>query len=168
MMIYVIIQICLYCTVVNLLLRRHSKMVLNNGWGYLITYFVMFPVGFQISKLLEHWLTYINEQASGFDIFFFWLLVSGVLAALFLCIMLFLHGHLIAKYPSCKWLSIVICVFHLSLGLFISVVVQTKIMFALFGYMFITRYMVLLVMLLTFIFIDFLFKKEAFKNEKNT
>ena len=43
MMIYVIIHICLYCTVVNLLLRRHSKMVLNNGWGYLITYFVMFP-----------------------------------------------------------------------------------------------------------------------------
>ena len=49
-------------------------MVLNNGWSYLITYFVMFPVGFQVSKLLESWLTYINEQASGFDIFFFWIL----------------------------------------------------------------------------------------------
>ena len=31
-------------------------MCKNNGWIYLIVYFIMFPLGFQGAKLLDRWL----------------------------------------------------------------------------------------------------------------
>lgn len=40
-------------------------MCKNNGWIYLIVYFIMFPLGFQGAKLLDRWLNDINEQISG-------------------------------------------------------------------------------------------------------
>lgn len=129
-------------------------MLRNKGWIYLIVYFVMFPLGFQGAKLLDRWLNDINEQISGMHIFYLWLLTSGVLAALFLLIMLLLHRRMIVQYPACPWLSAVICVFHLVLGVLISIFAPAQILFVLFGYMFSTRYVILLVMLLTFLIAD--------------
>ena len=129
-------------------------MCKHKGWIYLIVYFIMFPIGFQGAKLLDRWLNDINEQISGMHIFYLWLLVSGVLAALFLLVMLFLHRRLIAAYPACPWLSSVICAFHLVLGVLISIFAPAQILFTVFGYMFSTRYVILLVMLLTFLVAD--------------
>ena len=56
-------------------------MCKNNGWIYLIVYFIMFPLGFQGAKLLDRWLNDINEQISGMHIFYLWLLVVGILGA---------------------------------------------------------------------------------------
>ena len=70
-------------------------MCKNNGWIYLIVYFIMFPLGFQGAKLLDRWLNDINEQISGMHIFYLWLLVVGILAALFLLAMLLLHRRLV-------------------------------------------------------------------------
>lgn len=67
-------------------------MLRNKGWIYLIVYFIMFPLGFQGAKLLDRWLNDINEQMSEMHIFYLWLLASGVLAALFLLVMLFSIG----------------------------------------------------------------------------
>ena len=103
-------------------------MCKNNGWIYLIVYFVMFPLGFQGAKLLDRWLNDINEQISGMHIFYLWLLVVGILAALFLLAMI--------------------------LGILISIFAPAQILFVLFGYMFSTRYVILLVMLLTFLVVD--------------
>ena len=69
-------------------------MCKNNGWIYLIVYFIMFPLGFQGAKLLDRWLNDINEQISGMHTFYLWLLVVGILAALFLLVMLLLHRRL--------------------------------------------------------------------------
>ena len=129
-------------------------MLRNNGWIYLIVYFVMFPLGFQVSKLLDRWLNDINEQMSGMHVFYLWLLVSGVLAALFLLVMLFFHRQLLVKYPACPWLSSAVCAFHMILGILISIFAPAQILFVLFGYMFSTRYVILLVMLLTFLAAD--------------
>lgn len=129
-------------------------MLRNKGWVYLIVYFVMFPLGFQGAKLLDRWLNDINEQISGMHIFYLWLLVSGVLAALFLLVMLFLHRRLVVKYPACPWLSSAVCAFHLILGALIGMVVPAQVLIALFCYMFSTRYVILLVMLLTFLVAD--------------
>lgn len=129
-------------------------MLRNNGWIYLIVYFVMFPLGFQVSKLLDRWLNDINEQMSGMYIFYLWLLVSGVLAALFLLIILLLHRQLLVKYSACPWLSSAVCAFHMILGILISIFAPAQILFVLFGYMFSTRYVILLVMLLTFLAAD--------------
>ena len=129
-------------------------MCKNNGWIYLIVYFIMFPLGFQGAKLLDRWINHINEQISGMHIFYLWLLVSGVLAALFLLVMLFLHRRLIAAYPACPWLSSAVCAFHLVLGVLISIFAPAQILFTVFGYMFSTRYVILLVMLLTFLVAD--------------
>ena len=126
-------------------------MCKNNSWIYLIVYFVMFPLGFQVSKLLDRWLNDINEQISGMHIFYLWLLVVGILAALFLLAMLLLHRRLVVKYPACPWLSSAICAFHMILGVLISMFAPAQILFLLFGYMFSTRYVILLVMLLTFL-----------------
>lgn len=129
-------------------------MLRNNGWIYLIVYFVMFPLGFQVSKLLDRWLNDINEQMSGMHVFYLWLLVSGVLAALFLLIILLLHRQLLVKYSACPWLSSAVCAFHMILGILISIFAPAQILFVLFGYMFSTRYVILLVMLLTFLAAD--------------
>lgn len=129
-------------------------MFKNNGWIYFIVYFIMFPLGFQGAKLLDRWLNNINEQISGMHIFYLWLLTSGVLAALFLLIMLFLHRRLVVKYPACLWLSSAVCAFHMILGVLISIFAPAQILFVLFGYMFSTRYVILLVMLLTFLVAD--------------
>lgn len=67
-------------------------MCKNNGWIYLIVYFIMFPLGFQGAKLLDRWLNDINEQISGMHIFYLWILVVGILAALFLLAMLLLSS----------------------------------------------------------------------------
>ena len=80
-------------------------MCKNNGWIYLIVYFIMFPLGFQGAKLLDRWLNDINEQISGMHIFYLWILVVGILAALFLLAMLLLHRRLVMIYPACPWLS---------------------------------------------------------------
>lgn len=129
-------------------------MFKNKGWIYLIVYFIMFPLGFQVSKLLDQWLNDINEQISGMNIFYLWLLVSGILAALFLLVMLFLHRRLVVTYPACPWLSSVVCVFHLILGALIGMAVPAQVLIMLFCYMFSTRYVILLVMLLTFFVVD--------------
>ncbi len=129
-------------------------MCKHKGWIYLIVYFIMFPLGFQGAKFLDRWINHINEQISGMHIFYLWLLVSGVLAALFLLVMLFLHRRLIAAYPACPWLSSAVCVFHLVLGVLISIFAPAQILFTVFGYMFSTRYVILLVMLLTFLVAD--------------
>ena len=126
-------------------------MCKHKGWIYLIVYFIMFPLGFQGAKLLDRWLNDINEQISGMHIFYLWLLVVGILAALFLLVMLLLHRRLVVKYPACPWLATVICTFHMSLGVLISILAPAQILFLLFGYMFSTRYVILLVMLLTFL-----------------
>lgn len=129
-------------------------MCKNNGWIYLIVYFIMFPLGFQGAKLLDRWLNDINEQISGMHIFYLWLLVVGILAALFLLAMLLLHRRLVVKYPACPWLSSVVCVFHLVLGALIGMAVPAQVLVGLFCYMFSTRYVILLVMLLTFLVAD--------------
>ena len=129
-------------------------MCKNNSWIYLIVYFIMFPLGFQGAKLLDRWLNDINEQISGMHIFYLWLLASGVLAALFLLVMLLLHRRLIVIYPAYPWLSSAICAFHMILGVLISMFTPAQILFLLFGYMFSTRYVILLVMLLTFLVAD--------------
>ena len=129
-------------------------MLRNKGWIYLIVYFVMFPLGLQGAKLLDRWLNDINEQMSEMHIFYLWLLASGVLAALFLLVMLFFHRQLLVKYPACPWLSSVVCAFHMILGILISIFAPAQILFVLFGYMFSTRYVILLVMLLTFLAAD--------------
>ncbi len=129
-------------------------MFKNNGWIYLIVYFIMFPLGFQVSKILDQWLNDINEQISGMHIFYLWLLVSGVLAALFLLVMLLLHRRLVVKYPACPWLSSAVCAFHLVLGVLIGMAVPAQALIMLFCYMFSTRYVILLVMLLTFLVAD--------------
>ena len=129
-------------------------MLRNKGWIYLIVYFVMFPLGLQGAKLLDRWLNDINEQMSEMHFFYFWLLASGVLAALFLLVMLFFHRQLLVKYPACPWLSSAVCAFHMILGILISIFAPAQILFVLFGYMFSTRYVILLVMLLTFLAAD--------------
>lgn len=129
-------------------------MCKHNGWIYLIVYFIMFPLGFQGAKLLDRWLNDINEQISGMHIFYLWLLVVGILAALFLLVMLLLHRRLVVKYPVCPWLSSAICAFHMILGVLISMFAPAQKLFLLFGYMFSTRYVILLVMLLTFLVAD--------------
>ena len=129
-------------------------MLKNKGWIYFIVYFVMFPLGLQVSKLLDQWLNDINEQISGMHIFYLWLLVVGILAALFLLAMLLLHRRLVVKYPACPWLSSVVCVFHLVLGALIGMAVPAQVLVGLFCYMFSTRYVILLVMLLTFLVAD--------------
>ncbi len=129
-------------------------MLRNKGWIYLIVYFIMFPLGFQGAKLLDRWLNDINEQMSGMHVFYLWLLVSGVLAALFLLIILLLHRQLLVKYSACPWLSSAVCAFHMILGILISIFAPAQILFVLFGYMFSTRYVILLVMLLTFLAAD--------------
>ena len=129
-------------------------MFKNNGWIYLIVYFIMFPLGFQVSKILDQWLNDINEQISGMHIFYLWLLVSGVLASLFLLVMLLLHRRLVVKYPACPWLSSAVCAFHLVLGVLIGMAVPAQALIMLFCYMFSTRYVILLVMLLTFLVAD--------------
>ncbi len=129
-------------------------MCKHKGWIYLIVYFIMFPLGFQGAKFLDRWINHINEQISGMHIFYLLLLVSGVLAALFMLVMLFLHRRLIAAYPACPWLSSAVCVFHLVLGVLISIFAPAQILFTVFGYMFSTRYVILLVMLLTFLVAD--------------
>ena len=111
-------------------------MCKHKGWIYLIVYFIMFPLGFQGAKFLDRWINHINEQISGMHIFYLWLLVSGVLAALFLLVMLFLHR------------------FHLVLGALIGMAVPAQVLVGLFCYMFSTRYVILLVMLLTFLVAD--------------
>ena len=129
-------------------------MCKHKGWIYLIVYFIMFPIGFQLAKLLDRWLYDINEQISGMHIFYLWLLVVGILAALFLLAMLLLHRRLVVKYPACPWLSSGICVFHLVLGALIGMAVPAQVLVGLFCYMFSTRYVILLVMLLTFLVAD--------------
>ena len=129
-------------------------MCKHKGLIYLIVYFIMFPLGFQEAKLLDRWLNDINEQISGMNIFYLWLLVVGILAALFLLAMLLLHRRLVVKYPVCPWLSSAICAFHMILGVLISMFAPAQILFLLFGYMFSTRYVILLVMLLTFLVAD--------------
>ena len=126
-------------------------MCKHKGWIYLIVYFIMFPLGFQGAKLLDRWLNDINEQISGMHIFYLWLLVVGILAALFLLAMLLLHRRLVVIYPACPWLSSAVCAFHMILGILISIFAPAQILFVLFGYMFSTRYVILLVMLLTFL-----------------
>lgn len=126
-------------------------MLRNKGWIYLIVYFIMFPLGFQGAKLLDRWLNDINEQMSEMHIFYLWLLASGVLAALFLLVMLLFHRQLLVKYPACPWLSSAVCAFHMILGILISIFAPAQILFVLFGYMFSTRYVILLVMLFTFL-----------------
>ena len=126
-------------------------MLRNKGWIYLIVYFIMFPLGFQGAKLLDRWLNDINEQMSEMHIFYLWLLASGVLAALFLLVMLLFHRQLLVKYPACPWLSRAVCAFHMILGILISIFAPAQILFVLFGYMFSTRYVILLVMLFTFL-----------------
>ena len=129
-------------------------MLRNKGWIYLIVYFIMFPLGFQGAKLLDRWLNDINEQISGMHIFYLWMLASGVLAALFLLVMLSLYRRLVVEYQACPWLSSAVCVFHMILGVLISIFAPAQILFVIFGYMFSTRYVVLLVMLLTFLVAD--------------
>ena len=126
-------------------------MLRNKGWIYLIVYFIMFPLGFQGAKLLDRWLNDINEQMSEMHIFYLWLLASGVLAALFLLVMLLFHRQLLVKYPACPWLSSAVCAFHMILGILISIFAPAQILFVLFGYMFSTSYVILLVMLFTFL-----------------
>ena len=116
-------------------------MCKHKGWIYLIVYFIMFPLGFQGAKLLDRWLNDINEQISGMQI----------LAALFLLAMLLLHRRLVMIYPACPWLSSAVCAFHMILGILISIFAPAQILFVLFGYMFSTRYVILLVMLFTFL-----------------
>ena len=129
-------------------------MLRNKGWIYLIVYFIMFPLGLQGANLLDRWLNDINEQMSEMHIFYLWLLASGVLAALFLLVMLFFHRQLLVKYPACPWISNAVCAFHMILGILISIFAPAQILFVLFGYMFSTRYVILLVMLLTFLAAD--------------
>ena len=129
-------------------------MCKHKGWIYLIVYFIMFPLGFQGAKLLDRWLNDINEQISGMHIFYLWLLVVGILAALFLLVMLLLHRRLVVIYPACPWLASAVCAFHMILGVLISMFAPAQILFLLFGYMFSTRYVILLVMLLTFLVAD--------------
>ena len=129
-------------------------MLRTKGWIYLIVYFIMFPLGLQGANLLDRWLNDINEQMSEMHIFYLWLLASGVLAALFLLVMLFFHRQLLVKYPACPWLSSAVCAFHMILGILISIFAPAQILFVLFGYMFSTRYVILLVMLLTFLAAD--------------
>ena len=129
-------------------------MLRNKGWIYLIVYFIMFPLGFQGAKFLDRWINHINEQISGMHIFYLWLLVVGILAALFLLAMLLLHRRLVVIYPACPWLSSAVCAFHMILGVLISIFSPAQILFVLFGYMFSTRYVILLVMLLTFLAAD--------------
>ena len=129
-------------------------MLRNKGWIYLIVYFVMFPLGLQGAKLLDRWLNDINEQMSEMHIFYLWLLASGVLAALFLLVMLFFHRQMLVKYLTCPWISSAVCAFHMILGILISIFAPAQILFVLFGYMFSTRYVILLVMLLTFLAAD--------------
>ena len=88
-------------------------MCKHKGWIYLIVYFIMFPLGFQGAKLLDRWLNDINEQISGMHIFYLWLLVVGILAALFLLAMLLLHRRLVVIYPACPWLSSAVCAFRI-------------------------------------------------------
>lgn len=135
----------------------------SDRWICFFVYFTMFPLGFQVSKVLELWLNGLNEQASGLLVLFLWIFVSGVLAAVFLLVMLILHRQLLEKYPSCRWLSIAICVLHLALGMFTGITMFSQVMFQLFGYMFVTKYMVLLVMLLTFLVADLLLMKGVEK-----
>lgn len=74
-------------------------MCKNNGWIYLIVYFIMISVRvFKEQKLLDRWLNDINEQISGMHIFYLWILVVGILAALFLLAMLLLHRRLVMIY----------------------------------------------------------------------
>ena len=129
-------------------------MLRTKGWIYLIVYFIMFPLGLQGANLLDRWLNDINEQMSEMHIFYLWLLASGALAALFLLVMLFFHRQLLVKYPACPWLSSAVCAFHMILGILISIFAPAQILFVLFGYMFSTRYVILLVMLLTFLAAD--------------
>lgn len=135
-------------------------MLRDKGWIYLIVYFVMFPLGLQVSKLLDQWLNDINEQISGMHIFYLWMLASGVLAALFLLTMLFLHRRLVMEYPVCPWLSSAVCAFHLILGALIGMAVPAQILITLFCYMFSTRYAIVLVMLLTFLVADLVVRRR--------
>ena len=128
-------------------------MLRNKGWIYLIVYFIMFPLGLQAMKLLDQWINYINENLLGMTVYL-WMLTSGILAALFLLIMLLLHRRMIVEYPACPWLSSAVCVFHLVLGVLISIFAPAQILFTVFGYMFSTTYVILLVMLLTFLAAD--------------
>ena len=140
-------------------------MFLNKGVYYSAVYFLIFPIGFWISKLLDRWLDYINENIEGMSNFYMWILISGLLAALFLQIMLVLHSRIIKELPSYKWLSAAICVFHLLLGLFIAFAAPSQILIALFGYMFSTRYVTLIVILLFLILANLLtHERKKLKN----
>lgn len=127
-------------------------MCKNNGWIYLIVYFIMFPLGFQGAKLLDRWLNDINEQISGMHIFYLWLLVVGILAGFVptsYAAFTSAAGHGFTRHVH--GLSSAVCAFHMILGILISIFAPAQILFVLFGYMFSTRYVILLVMLFTFL-----------------
>ena len=140
-------------------------MSTNKGYGYLIAYFIMFPLGFQIAKLLDQWKNHINEQMSGFGTVYLWIIVSGLAAALFLLVTLFLCRRSLDKCPSHKWITPAICVFHIILGILVPVFVPSQIMFMLFGYIFLPTYISLLVILLVFNCLEIFYSKRAEKNE---
>lgn len=120
---------------------------------YGIIFFVMFPVCFQIAKLMMIPLNQLNEAAAGYGLFVVWAAAAGVLAGLFIMIMMTLHRKLDSFSCEGRWISLGAIILNIII-MFIDFTCDSSILFELFGYMFNRTYFMLMIMLLLFVITD--------------
>lgn len=120
---------------------------------YGIIFFVMFPVCFQIAKLMMIPLNQLNEAAAGYGLFVVWAAAAGVLAGLFIMIMMALHKKLADSSDKGAWISLGAILLNIVVML-VNFTCDSSILFELFGYMFNRTYFMLMIMLLLFVIAD--------------
>lgn len=129
-------------------------MINKKGIVYGIVFFVMFPLCFQITKVLERCLDYMNEVLVSYTLIQLWFVFVGLLSGAYIIVMFYLHKKLSGACIAGKWISLCIVLFNIFVTMWSWFINSSNVLFNMFFYFFCSDYFILIAMLLLFVVVD--------------
>lgn len=139
-------------------------MINRKGTLYGIVFFILFPLCFQAGELITRLDLYLNEELAFSSIYLLKLAV-GILAGLYIIMMMTVHKRLALSCPAGRWISLGIVLFNVvmtMLPLIWSILDFGDIALGIniFYYFFDSTYCMLVIMVALFVIIDIIRKRK--------
>lgn len=139
-------------------------MINRKGTLYGIVFFILFPLCFQAGELITRLDLYLNEELAFSSIYLLKLAV-GILAGLYVIMMMAVHKRLALSCPAGRWISLAIVLFNVvmtMLPLIWSILDFGDIALGIniFYYFFDSTYCMLVIMVALFVIIDIIRKRK--------
>lgn len=139
-------------------------MINKKGALYGIIFFILFPLCFQVGELITRLDLYLNEELAFSSIYLLQLAI-GILAGLYIIMMMAVHKRLRIACPAGRWISLCIVIFNVVMTMLPLIwyaveVNDIVIDINIFCYFFNSTYCMLVIIVALFVIIDIIRKRK--------